>query len=224
MMCLYLGGTPLAHARTCLRAFGKDERLAIFTVPLLREHDVHHRPASVRLRHPRDARRWALAVHWFHRLDRDWKANRTSRSLVGVVAVAMFYAHVVRVRPLRRRLRARCFRGRDAARSGSRAGESRRAVAARGLVVGQGLGAGAGIFRRAEQGRSRAVPRQTSATSRSGRATSFATTATKSGGSFSRSRSSSRSASAGRARESRRARVRLHRRAVVCVGALFPHR
>src|SRR5689334_12731979 len=34
MMCLYLGGTPLA-LRWLLRTFGKDERLALFVVPLL---------------------------------------------------------------------------------------------------------------------------------------------------------------------------------------------
>jgi len=93
MMCLYLGGTPFAM-RYLLRAFGKDERLALFTVPLLVNTMFIIGLLPFVFGIPLMLVGWTLAVHWFHRLDRDWKQNRVLAIAFAVVAVALFYAHV----------------------------------------------------------------------------------------------------------------------------------
>jgi len=88
MMCLYLGGTPLA-LRWLLRVLGKDERLAIFVVPLLVNTMflIGLLPYVVAI--PVMLCAWALSLRWFE------KPTRALGIGLGVLAVGLFYSHVV---------------------------------------------------------------------------------------------------------------------------------
>lgn len=92
MMCLYLGGTPFAM-RYLLRAFGKDERLSIFVVPLLVNTMFIIGLLPFVFGIPVMLVAWTLTVNWFHRLE--WrKENYALVGALAVIAVALFYAHV----------------------------------------------------------------------------------------------------------------------------------
>ncbi len=91
MMCIYLGGTPLA-LRLLLRALGKDERLCLFIVPLLVNTMFIIGLLPFVFGIPLMFLAWALSLRWFH-------ATNPRKDLrlalgVGALAVALFYAHV----------------------------------------------------------------------------------------------------------------------------------
>jgi hypothetical protein len=88
MMCLYLGGTVLA-LRSLLRAIGKDERLCLFVVPLLVNVMFLYGLLPFMCGIPLMFLALALTVQ-------DARAPTRKRGIIlGAVAVALFYAHVV---------------------------------------------------------------------------------------------------------------------------------
>jgi hypothetical protein len=92
MMCLYLGGTPLA-LRLLLREMGKDERLSIFVIPLLVNTMFIIGLLPFVLGIPLMFLSWALALRWFRVLGR-WRESWRLGVSIAVLVVALFYAHV----------------------------------------------------------------------------------------------------------------------------------
>lgn len=88
MLCLYLGGTPLA-IRELLVALGKDGRLAIFSIPLLVNAMFMLGLLPYVLGFP--IMFWALAaaVRWIE------APTRARGILLGVLAFCLFFAHVL---------------------------------------------------------------------------------------------------------------------------------
>jgi hypothetical protein len=101
MMCIYLGGTPLA-LRLLLRELGKDERLCIFVVPLLVNSMFIIGLLPFVFGIPLMFLAWALSVRWFYApspLTVGTPKQTRIRSLklgigLAALAVALFYAHV----------------------------------------------------------------------------------------------------------------------------------
>ncbi len=90
MMCIYLGGTPLAM-RLFLRELGKDERLSLLTIPLLVNTMFIIGLLPFVFGIPLMLLGWALALRWFKRLDpKDYKLGVG----LGALSIALFYAHV----------------------------------------------------------------------------------------------------------------------------------
>ncbi len=88
MMCLYLGGLPLGM-RTLLRALGRDERLAVFAVPLGVNVMFCFGLLPFVFGFPLMLFAIAAAVRHFER------PTRGRGGLLGVLTVATFYAHVL---------------------------------------------------------------------------------------------------------------------------------
>ena len=88
MICLYLGGTPLA-LRALLRAFRQDERLSLFVIPVLFNtmFVIGLLPYLVTI--PLMLVAWAVAVHDFERPT--WQ----TAAWLALLTVAMFFGHVV---------------------------------------------------------------------------------------------------------------------------------
>jgi hypothetical protein len=95
LLCVYLGGTPLAVRSLC-KALGKDERLAIFTLPVL--VNVMFMYGFLPFVFGIPLLFWALAstVRFFDELenDRDEKKLRREAILLGVLAFILFFSHV----------------------------------------------------------------------------------------------------------------------------------
>lgn len=87
MMCLYLGGTPLAM-RELLRALGKDERLSLFSVPLVVNAMFMMGLLPFVVGIPLMLLTMATAVRWFE------KPTRDRGIWLGVLSVVLFFAHV----------------------------------------------------------------------------------------------------------------------------------
>jgi hypothetical protein len=88
LMCLYLGGTVLA-VRALLVALGKDERLTLFVVPLL--VNVMFLLGLLPFMCALPIMFWALAVT-VRQVERPTRARGV---LLAVLALSLFYAHVV---------------------------------------------------------------------------------------------------------------------------------
>lgn len=88
LMCLYLGGVPLA-LRALLRAMGKDERLSILSLPLVVNvmFILGLMPFLIGL--PLAIWALAVAIRYFE------EPTRGRGVLLGVLAVALFYTHVL---------------------------------------------------------------------------------------------------------------------------------
>ncbi|HEY2517303.1 MAG TPA: hypothetical protein VGI39_40800, partial [Polyangiaceae bacterium] len=95
LVCIYLGGTPLAVRDLC-RAIGKDERLAIFVVPML--VNVMFEFGLLPFMFAVPIMFWALAaaVRWFDELGgaRRPEVLRRHGIVVGVVTFILFYSHI----------------------------------------------------------------------------------------------------------------------------------
>ncbi len=95
LLCVYLGGTPLAVRSLC-RAIGKDERLAIFTLPLL--VNVMFMYGFLPFVFGIPLLFWALAstVRFFDELegDRDPKKLQREGILLAVLAFVLFFSHI----------------------------------------------------------------------------------------------------------------------------------
>lgn len=87
LMCVYLGGTPLA-TRSLLRAMGKDERLTILVVPVLVNVMFTFGLLPFMLGIPIMLYGLAVALRHFER------PTRRSAILLGALAVALFFSHV----------------------------------------------------------------------------------------------------------------------------------
>jgi hypothetical protein len=87
MMCLYLGGTPLAM-RDLLRALGKDERLSLFAVPLVVNVMFMMGLLPYVFGIPLMLLAIAASVRWFE------KPTRNRGIWLAVVSVVLFFAHV----------------------------------------------------------------------------------------------------------------------------------
>jgi hypothetical protein len=88
MMCLYLGGTPLAMC-ALLRALGRDERLALFVVPLVVNVMFCFGLLPFVFGFPLMLAALAAAVKHFE------KPTPKSGALLGILAMLTFYAHVL---------------------------------------------------------------------------------------------------------------------------------
>jgi hypothetical protein len=88
MMCLYLGGTVLA-LRALLAAIGKDERLCLFVLPLLVNPIFLYGLLPFMCGMPLMFLALALAVRHIER------PSRRRGAALALVAVALFFAHVV---------------------------------------------------------------------------------------------------------------------------------
>lgn len=87
MICLYLGGTPLA-IRELLRALHKDERLCLFSLPLLVNVMFMMGLLPFVVAIPVMFLALAAAVRWFE------KPTRERGVVLGVLALVLFFAHV----------------------------------------------------------------------------------------------------------------------------------
>ena len=87
LMCLYLGGTPLA-IRELLRSFGKDERLCLFAIPLVYNVMFMFGLLPFLLGIPLMFWGLAVAVRYFE------NPTRRLGILLGVLALALFYSHI----------------------------------------------------------------------------------------------------------------------------------
>jgi hypothetical protein len=88
LMCLYLGGTVLAM-RALLRVLGKDERLCLFVLPLLVNVMFLYGLLPFVCGLPLMFVSLAATVRYFER------PSRARGLTLGLLAVALFYAHVV---------------------------------------------------------------------------------------------------------------------------------
>jgi hypothetical protein len=88
LICLYLGGTVLA-IRALLQAVGKDERLCLFVIPLLVNVMFLYGLLPFVCALPLMFAGLALSVRYFER------PSRGRGLALGIVGVALFYAHVV---------------------------------------------------------------------------------------------------------------------------------
>jgi hypothetical protein len=88
LMCLYFGGTILAM-RALLRAVGKDERLCLFVIPLLMNVMFLYGLLPFVCALPLMFAALAVTVRYFER------PSRGRGLALGVLAFALFYAHVV---------------------------------------------------------------------------------------------------------------------------------
>jgi hypothetical protein len=95
LLCVYLGGTPLAVRSLC-KAIGKDERLAIFTLPLL--VNVMFTYGFLPFVFGIPLLFWALAaaVRFLDELQsaRDPKKLRREGILLAVLAFVLFFSHI----------------------------------------------------------------------------------------------------------------------------------
>ena len=95
LLCVYLGGTPLAVRSLC-KAIGKDERLAIFTLPLLA--NVMFAYGFLPFVFGIPLLFWALAaaVRYLNELegDRDRQKLRREGILLAVLSFVLFFSHI----------------------------------------------------------------------------------------------------------------------------------
>jgi hypothetical protein len=95
MLCVYLGGTPLAVRSLC-KALGKDERLAIFTLPVL--VNVMFMYGLLPFLFGIPLMFWALAaaVRFFDELENDRREDVLKREAIVLAALALvlFFSHV----------------------------------------------------------------------------------------------------------------------------------